>query len=114
MSDQLSATKKRCLLIAPLSFYSFHRTLAEGLEGRGYEVEILNEEFPANTFGKVLGKLALPMLRRLTLRGIKKRLDSKAPYDLVLIIKGRGLGAESLAYLRTRARRIVGYNFDVL
>lgn len=52
------------------------------------------------------------VLRRLTLRGIRKRLDALAPYDLVLIVKGRGLGPEALAYLRTRAHRIVGYNFD--
>ena len=112
MNDQTLLTKKRCLLIAPLSFYSFHRTVAQGLERRGYEVEMLNEEFPANSFGKVLGKLALPLLRRLTLRGIKTRLDGKKAYDLVLIIKGRGLGVESLAYLKTKSRRIVGYNFD--
>ncbi|MBL8480673.1 MAG: hypothetical protein JNJ60_00635 [Rhodocyclaceae bacterium] len=106
------ATSRRCLLIAPLSFYSFHRTLAAGLERRGYAVDLLNEEYPANSFGKVLGKLALPVLRRLTLRGLQARLGAQAPYDLVLIIKGRGLGPAALAYLRTRARRIVGYNFD--
>lgn len=112
MNDQDSSINQRCLLITPLSFYSFHRTVAEGLERRGYEVETLNEEFPANSFGKVLGKLALPILRRLTLREIKKLLDDKAPYDLVLIIKGRGLGSEALRYLRKKSGRIVGYNFD--
>lgn len=106
------ADAPRCLLIAPLSFYSFHATLAEGLRQRGYEVDSLNEEYPANTLGKVMGKLSLPLLRRTTLRGLKQRLDPRPPYDLVLIIKGRGLGPAALTYLRTRARRIVGYNFD--
>lgn len=106
------SNKKRCLLISPLRFYSFHHGIASALEGLGYHVDILNEEFPANVFGRVLGKCALPILRFLTLRGLRKRLDTRAVYDLVLIIKGRGLGAASLRYLRTRARRIVGYNFD--
>jgi hypothetical protein len=103
---------KRCLLIAPLTFYSFHQTLVSGLARRGYAVDILNEEFPANSLGKVLGKVALPVLRRLTLRGLKLRLEGREPYDLVLIIKGRGLGPSALHYLRSKAHRIVGYNFD--
>lgn len=102
----------RCLLIAPLTFYSFHRTVADGLRQRGYEVDLLNEEFPANAFGKVLGKLALPLLRRFTVAGLRRQLDGRPPYDLVVIIKGRGLGPEALDYLRSRSKRIVGYNFD--
>lgn len=105
-------TPLRCLLIGPLGFYSFHSTLAEGLKKRGYEVDMLNEEFPANSFGKVLGKLTLPVLRHFTLRGLKKRLASRDPYDLVLIVKGRGLSPKALIYLRSKAKRIVGYNFD--
>jgi len=103
---------RRCLLIAPLTFYTFHHTVCEGLEARGYEVDLLNEEFPANAFGKILGKLALPILRRLTLRGLRARLKARPRYDLVVIIKGRGLGLTALKYLRSQADRIVGYNFD--
>lgn len=106
------ATTRRCLLIAPLTFYSFHRTLASALEQRGFSVDLIDEEFPANPLGKVMGKLALPLLRRTTLRGLKARLDDRPPYDLVLIVKGRGLGKSALKYLRSRALRIVGYNFD--
>lgn len=112
MTDARSRKPRRCLLITPLTFYTFHHTLADGLKRRGYEVETLNEEFPANPFGKILGKLALPLLRVSTLRGLKARLDQREPFDLVVIIKGRGLGPAALRYLRTRARRIVGYNFD--
>ena len=103
---------RRCLLIAPLSFYSFHLTVAQGLARKGYVVDVLNEEFPANSFGKILGKLAIRLLRRFTLRGLRARLDGRDGYDLVLIIKGRGLGPQALEYLRTKARRIVAYNFD--
>ena len=112
MTERSRLAQGRCLLIAPLSFYSFHRTVAAGLERKGYVVDTLNEEFPANTFGKVLGRLALPLLRLLTLRGLQMRLHGQPHYDLVLIIKGRGLGPQTLAYLRTKAHRIVGYNFD--
>lgn len=105
---------KRCLMIVPTTFYTFHETLADGLRARGYHVDILNEEFPANTLGKILGKLALPILRRTTLTGLRRRLDETPPYDLALLLHGRGLGPEALAYLRTRARRIVGYNWDSL
>lgn len=101
-----------CLLIAPLSFYTFHRVVADGLSSAGYCVSVLNDEFPANTFGKILGKIALPLLRRLTLDALRRRLDQCDRFDLVLIIKGRGLGADALAYLRSRAARVVGYNFD--
>lgn len=106
------ARPQRCLLIAPLTFYSFHRTISAALEKRGYQVDTLNEEFPDNVFGKIMGKLALPVLRRTTLAGLKARLDKRPHYDLLLIIKGRGLGPDVLRYLRTRAQRIVAYNFD--
>lgn len=109
MSDVAS---RRCLLIAPLTFYSFYQTLSDALERRGYRVEVINEEFPANSLGKIMGKLALPLLRRTTLAGLKARLEERPRYDLVLIIKGRGLSKAALNYLRGKADRIVGYNFD--
>lgn len=78
----------------------------------GYAVETLNDEFPSNSFGKVLGKVALPLLRALTLRSLRLLLDARPRYDLVLIIKGRGLGPEAIRYLKSRSERVVGYNFD--
>lgn len=112
MPNHVASNSQRCLLIAPLSFYSFHKTVAAGLEQRGYEVETLNDEYPLNSFGKVLGKVALALLRRLTLRSLRQLLDDRPRYDLVLIIKGRGLGPEAIRYLKSRADRVVGYNFD--
>lgn len=112
MREQPITVVQRCLLIAPLSFYSFHKTIADGLARRGYAVDLLNEEYPANSLGKILGKLALPALRKLTLRALRSRLDHIPRYDLVLIIKGRGLGPQALLYLRSKADRVIGYNFD--
>jgi hypothetical protein len=82
------------------------------LEQKGYAVETLNDEFPSNSFGKVLGKVALPLLRALTLRSLRRLLDARPRYELVLIIKGRGLGPEAIRYLKSRSERVVGYNFD--
>ncbi|WP_156397437.1 MULTISPECIES: hypothetical protein [unclassified Sphingomonas] len=103
---------QRCLLIAPLSFYSFHLDVVAALERRGYVVETLNEEFPANALGKVLGKICLPLLRRFTLFGLRKRLAGRPRYNLIVIIKGRGIGREAIRWLKERADYVVGYNFD--
>lgn len=107
----MNTTPKRCLLITPLTFYSFHKSIAAELEKRGYQVELVNEEYPANALGKILGKTGgLKLLRVLTLRGLKRRISGR--YDLVLIIKGRGLGKNSIRFLRKISDRIVGYNVD--
>jgi hypothetical protein len=103
---------RRCLLITPMSFYSFHDDLAAALERAGYAVTVLNEEYPANTWGKLLGKVALKRLRQTTLNALTQRLPRMGRFDLVLIVKGRGLSAEALQLLRQHADRIVGYNFD--
>lgn len=112
MTPRVASISRRCLLIAPLSFYSFHKTVSVGLEQMGYTVETLNDEYPSNSFGKVLGKVSLPLLRALTLRSLQRQLDARPPYELVLIIKGRGLGPEAIRYLKSRAGRVLGYNFD--
>jgi len=78
----------------------------------GYAVETLNDEYPSNSVGKVLGKVALPLLRALTLRSLQRLLAARPRYDLVLIIKGRGLGPDAIRYLKSLAERVVGYNFD--
>lgn len=104
--------RRRCLLIVPLSFYSFHKTLSAGLEEMGYSVETLNDEYPSNSLGKVLGKVALSLLRKLTLRSLQSLLNERMRYDLVLIIKGRGLGPDAIMYLKSLSERVVGYNFD--
>lgn len=103
---------RRCLLIAPTTFYAFHKDLSAALERAGYAVTVLNEEYPASTLGKILGKTALGLLRRTTLAALRRHLAELGHFDLVLIVKGRGLGPEALALLRDHADRIVGYNFD--
>ena len=106
------APARRCLLITPLTFYTFHERLKASLEGFGYSVDLLNEEYPANTAGKILAKLALPLVRKTTLSTLRKHLAATPRYDLVLIVKGRGLGPEAIELLKAHAGKVVGYNFD--
>lgn len=104
---------QRCLLVLPLSFYSFGDTLRQELQSRGMEVALVNDEFPANIFGKILGKLkALKLLRQRTLRHFQNQYADSAPYDLVLIIKGRGVSSELVSFFKSISKRVIGYNFD--
>jgi len=104
---------KHCLLILPLSFYSFGQVIKKELERKGYEVQLENDEYPRSMLGKVLGKLnALSLLRRLTLKAYIERYQHSIRFDLVLIIKGRGVGRAAIEFLRGRSERIVAYNFD--
>lgn len=108
---------KRCLLISPLAFYTFHDMVADALRARAYHVDLINEDYPFNVVGKIIGKVgsklsALSLSRWLTLKAFRKRLENEDRYDLVIIIRGRGMGRELLEYLRTKTDRIVGYNFD--
>jgi hypothetical protein len=107
-----SYSVRRCLLIIPLTFYTFHERLKASLEAVGYSVELFNEEYPASIMGKILGKLALPLVRKTTLLALRKHLAGTKRYDLVLIVKGRGLGPEAIELLKAHASRVVGYNFD--
>lgn len=107
-----SLSAQSCLLILPRTFYSFGQIISKELTRQGYAVTIENDEHPDNALGKILGKLRLfRPLRWLTLRVFRQRYATQH-FDLVLIIKGRGVGRALLAWLRTRCDRLVAYNFD--
>ena len=85
-------TERNCLLIFPKTFYSFAKVLAAGLEQRGYAVVTANEEYPENAFGKMLGKLGLhTLLEWTTEKAISRKFLQGHNYELVLVVKGRGL-----------------------
>ena len=109
-----SKPSRTCLLILPRSFYSFARTIEKTLVELGYETTVANEEYPENPLGKVLAKLDLPIARSITRRVIRRRFLAGRHYDLVLIIKGRGIGPKLMGDLRRHADRVVGYHFDAL
>ena len=105
---------RTCLLIMPRSFYSFARMFGAALRDMGYEVTEANEEYPENAFGKVMAKLDLDIARRITRRTINRRFLAGRHYDLIVIIKGRGIGEKLVADLQRHADRVVGYHFDAL
>lgn len=108
------AARKQCLLIMPLSFYSFAKLFGQALEDLGYEVVLANEEYPENALGKLLGKLDLPISRILTRRRIRSSFLAGKHYHLVVIVKGRGIGLELARELHQHSHRVVGYHFDSL
>lgn len=111
MSMENSPSKK-CLLIIPRHFYSFEDQFTRNLEERGYRVTVANDEYPANNFGKILGKLNIPIIRPLTERKIARDfLDGKL-FDVILIFKGRGINAALIKKMAQASRRIIGYNWD--
>jgi hypothetical protein len=107
------SASRNCLLIFPKTFYSFARVLAAGLEQRGYGVVTANEEYPENAFGKILGKLGLhTLLAWTTERAISRKFLQGRNYELVVVVKGRGLGTRLVERLRSSGARVVAYNFD--
>ena len=110
MTDQAA---RRCLLLFPKHFYSFARFIAGGLERLGYEVVTANDEYPENMFGRILGKLGLHApLASMTDRVLARRFLAGRPFDLVLIVKGRGIGHRLIERMRRSGARVVAYNFD--
>ena len=105
---------KRALLVMPVHFYSFARTFERELAALGYQVTLANEEYPANLAGRIGGKLDLGLIRWWTRRVFTRRFLSGARWDLVLIVKGRGIGPALVADLKRHADRVVGYHFDSL
>lgn len=107
------AAPRRCLLAVPLSFYSFGKTLQQEFERQGFEVRLINDEYPASLLGKLLGRLRRPrLLRAITARRYRELLPATERFEVCLVVKGRGLGDDSIAYLRSIADRVIAYNFD--
>ena len=102
----------RCLIITPKRFYIFHEFLAEALEGRGYKVSVVNDEYPENIIGVLLGNFLPHISKLLTFKFFSKYLDQNAKFDIVIIIKGRGISNETVKCLRNHAKKTIGYNFD--
>lgn len=110
----MSTPPKTCLLVMPLPFYAFERVICAELEARGYAVTLANEEYPHTPVGRVMGKLDLPLARWWTRRVFRERFLSGLRWNLVIIIKGRGIGPELVKDMKANADRVVGYHFDAL
>lgn len=102
----------RCLLIAPLHFYHFAKRLADGLVDRGYEVDLCNEEYPTGLAGRVAGYFFTPLVRRTTYSKFSAMLEREGFFDLIVIIKGRGMSSELIRLFKEKCGRVVAYNYD--
>ena len=111
---KLTGEEKKCLLIAPLSFYSYSEYLKNSLTQHGYNVTLANDEYPANGIGKIMGKFRMRLLLYLTLKKFERTFISGKNYDLVMIIKGRGVSAELIKKLKQKSSKVIGYTFDSL
>lgn len=103
---------KTCLLIIQKDFYSFEKHVRGALNDLGYDVTVANHEYPESTFGKILGKLQLPLFFELTYKHITQNFLDNKHYDVVLIIKGRGVSGKLIERLKQSATKVVGYNYD--
>jgi len=110
MKDQ--KPQKKCLLIIPLSFYSYSCYLKEALLQQGYDVTVSNDEYPANGIGKIMGKLGIPLLLSITSKKIKQKYLTGKSYNLILIFKGRGMSSELINYMKGISPKVIGYSFD--
>jgi hypothetical protein len=72
----------------------------------------MNEEYPSNTFGKILARTVLRLARISTLAALRRHLRMASRYDLVLIVKGRGMSREAIRLLNHHADRVVAYTWD--
>lgn len=105
-------TRPRCLLILPRGFYGFASVLTRGLAALGFETRVANDEYPESLFGKIISKLGLPLSHAVTRKVLTRQVLAGQHYDLVLVIKGRGLDAGTAASLLQHGRSVVGYHFD--
>jgi hypothetical protein len=103
---------KNCLLIFPKSFYHYSEYFKKALNENGYQVTISNDEYPESTLGKIMGKLKIPYLLKLTLTEIKEKFLDGKRYDIVVIIKGRGVSPKLIEEIRKVSTKIVGFSFD--
>lgn len=111
MTAAAEPARLRCLLVLPRSFYGFAAVVERGLRDLGYDVETANDEYPESLLGKLMSKLGLPISLTLTRRALTRLLQGRQ-YELLIVIKGRGLDAATAAELRCHARHAVGYHFD--
>jgi hypothetical protein len=102
----------RCLLITPKRFYIFHEYFAKAMEMRGYKVSVVNDEYPNNIIGVLLGNFIPYISRFITFKFFSTYLKKDTEYDIIIVIKGRGISKKTIKHFRNHTKKIIGYNFD--
>ena len=101
-----------CLLIFPQSFYSFSNYIKNYLTSIGYDVETINDEFPDNTLGKIMGTLQMSIHTSISEKVITEKYVNGKTYDLILIFKGRGMSKSLIEKFKLISPKVIAYNFD--
>ena len=101
-----------CLLIFPQSFYSFSNYIKNHLTSIGYDVELINDEFPDNTLGKIMGTLQMSIHTSISEKVITEKYVNGKTYDLILIFKGRGMSKSLIENFKLISPKVIAYNFD--
>jgi hypothetical protein len=101
-----------CLLIFPQSFYSFSNYIKNHLTTIGYDVETINDEFPDNTLGKIMGTLQMSIHTSISEKVITEKYVNGKTYDLILIFKGRGMSKSLIEKFKLISPKVIAYNFD--
>jgi len=101
-----------CLLIFPQSFYSFSNYIKNHLTSIGYDVETINDEFPDNTLGKIMGTLQMSIHTSISEKVITEKYVNGKTYDLILIFKGRGMSKSLIENFKLISPKVIAYNFD--
>jgi hypothetical protein len=104
--NEASRKNARVLLISPLTF-SYHVAICEALQQIGYEPTWWNDKASASTAYKIALRLFPRLTRRWTQAHFLRLADALAPdsVDHILVIKGEGLDARTIAHLRSRQPR---------
>ncbi len=108
----MTKNSSTCLLIISKRFYSLAANIQHALESKGYIVKVANDEYPEGPIGKILGKLHILILRPMTEYVISKRYLQNKTYDIIIIIKGRGVDRSLMHKLRASSKRVIGYTWD--
>lgn len=108
----MNYTGKRCLFISDRSFYSYAERIDKELMSLGFELTVCNHEYPDSDFGKILSKLRLPFPLLITRKIISQKYLNGRKYELILIIKGRGLSRHLLMQLKSTGTKVIAHNYD--
>lgn len=108
----------RLVLICP-PFFGYDQAIAETATAQGYCVTVLDARLGRGVFYKSALKLFPRLTRRLTQAPFRKRfadIDDPASVDHVLLVKGDGMTAETIASLRALMpkARLTVYLWDAL
>lgn len=112
MSVDTKPLSLTCLFIINKHFYSFEKHIREALTSFGYNVTVSNDEYPEGVIGRIIGKLQVPIIFPITYKQISEKYLEGKRYDLILIIKGRGMSARLIKKMNQHSNHVVGYNWD--